>query len=267
MIECRSILANQKSTHTHAHSHSVSVFMAAHSNGQAIIFCSCGYYLLSFLPRLFLALGNWTSTILPHMMWPQCEFRMHVWNVRMRLAENTGRKKSPKNSHLRTIAQLCRAVSSQLRHVSTIKKLVKQQYLLVSSQYGELRPTSGWDQLGHCSKFQPVLRLGFISAPTLLNGGQPNFAQCLAISCTATLYIHFWGLLPHNGILPGAEFTMCRPSLAFSYIANVTAQQSSSGRQANFAAWYKEWNYGTFADGATYTWQGGHHNGNRLHSS
>jgi len=36
-----------------------------------------------------------------------------------------------KNCHLGTIAQLCRAISSQLRHVSTIgKKLVKQQYLL-----------------------------------------------------------------------------------------------------------------------------------------
>jgi len=44
-----------------------------------------------------------------------------------RLAEDTGRK----NRHFGTIAQLCRAVSSQLRHASTIrKKLVKQQYLL-----------------------------------------------------------------------------------------------------------------------------------------
>jgi len=39
-------------------------------------------------------------------------------------------KKSPKIRHLGTIAQLCRAISSQLRHVSTTgKKLVKQQYL------------------------------------------------------------------------------------------------------------------------------------------
>ena len=53
-----------------------------------------------------------------------------------RLAENTGRKKLPKNRHLRTIVQLCRAISSQLRHVglSTFgKKLVKQQYLLQMS--------------------------------------------------------------------------------------------------------------------------------------
>jgi len=38
------------------------------------------------------------------------------------LAENAGRKKSPKNRHLRTIVQLCQAISSQLRHVSTIGK-------------------------------------------------------------------------------------------------------------------------------------------------
>jgi len=48
-----------------------------------------------------------------------------------RLAANTGRKKVAKNRHLGTIAQLCRAISSQLRHVSTIgKKFFKQQYLL-----------------------------------------------------------------------------------------------------------------------------------------
>jgi len=67
----------------------------------------------------------------------------------MRLAANAGPKKVAKNRHLRTIPQLCRAISLQLRHVSTIgKKLVKQQYLLyMSSQYGKLRPTSGWDHL------------------------------------------------------------------------------------------------------------------------
>jgi len=39
-----------------------------------------------------------------------------------RLAENTGRKKSPKIRHLGTITQLCLAISSQLRHLSTIGK-------------------------------------------------------------------------------------------------------------------------------------------------
>ena len=37
-------------------------------------------------------------------------------------AESTGRKNDAKNRHLGTIAQLCRAISSQLRHASTIGK-------------------------------------------------------------------------------------------------------------------------------------------------
>jgi len=57
---------------------------------------------------------------------------LHTWcglsaNLRCRsetcctgLAANTGRKKLSKNRQLGTIAQLCRAISSQLRHVSTI---------------------------------------------------------------------------------------------------------------------------------------------------
>jgi len=62
----------------------------------------------------------------------------------MRLAENTGHKKSPKSRHLRTIAQPYWTISSQLKHVSTIgKKLGKQQCLLhMSSQFGEL--TAHW---------------------------------------------------------------------------------------------------------------------------
>jgi len=76
-----------------------------------------------------------------------------------------------------------------------------------------------------------------------------------------TIYT-FWGLLLSNGILPAAKFTL-RPNLVFSYIGSVTARHSSSGRQPNFVAFCREWNYGTFADGATYIWLGGHHVGHR----
>jgi len=80
----------------------------------------------------------------------------------------------------------------------------------------------------------------------------------LAVSWAATLYIHFRGLFLPERILPGAKFTL-RPSLVFS----VTARHSSSVRQPNFAVWYKEWNYRTFAEGTTYIRQGGHHVGHR----
>ena len=53
---------------------------------------------------------------------------MQVWNVLRAARWLQDPKKSPKSRHLGTIAQLCRAMSSQLRHASTIgKKLVKQQ--------------------------------------------------------------------------------------------------------------------------------------------
>jgi len=123
--------------------------------------------------------------------------------------------------------------------------------------FGPLAAEICWRVWSTPSKFQRVSRLGFVTAPASLNGRQPNFARCLAVACTGTLYIRFWRLLTPNRFLPSAKFTL-RPSLAFSYIDSVTARHSSSGRQPNFAMWYKEWNYGTFADGATYTRQGGH---------
>jgi len=98
-----------------------------------------------------------------------------------RLAKNAGPKKIAKNSPSGHHRQLCRAESSQLKHVSTIgEKLVKQQYVLhISSQYGELRPTGGWDRfvsLGHPSKFQRLSHLGSVTARNSGSGRQPNFA-------------------------------------------------------------------------------------------
>jgi len=70
----------------------------------------------------------------------------HTWcglseNLRCRsetcctqLAENTGRKNSPKNRHLGTITQLYRAISSQRRPVSTIGKK------LLNSNISSTRP-------------------------------------------------------------------------------------------------------------------------------
>jgi len=136
----------------------------------------------------------------------------------------------------------------------------------MSSQYGKLRPTSSRDRFGslwHPSKFERVSCLGFVTAATSLTRGQPNFAQCLAMSWAGTLYIYiytFLGLLPPNRILPAAKFTLC-PSLAFSYTGSITARHLSSGRQPNSVARYKEWIYGTFADGATCIRLGGHHVG------
>ena len=78
----------------------------------------------SFLfPRLISAVGDWMSTILPHIwcgLSANLECRSEMCCTR--LAGNAGPKNSPKNRHLGTIPQLCRAISSQLRHISTFGK-------------------------------------------------------------------------------------------------------------------------------------------------
>jgi len=106
------------------------------------------------------------------------------------------RKKSPSGHHLTTLSGYIFATKAC---IDNRRKLVKQHYLPMSLQYGELRSTTGWDRfvsLGHASKFQRVSRLAFVTVATSLTGGQPHFARCLAVSCAATLYIFFSGLLP-----------------------------------------------------------------------
>ena len=99
--------------------------------GQAIIFLSCGFFYLPF----FLAYSQPSQVgRLPYFhTWcgPSANLECRSEMCCMRLAGNAERKKSPKFRHLRTIAQLCRAISSQLRHILAIgKTFVKQQYLL-----------------------------------------------------------------------------------------------------------------------------------------
>jgi len=162
---------------------------------------------------------------------------MQVWNVLPVADWKYRTQKWPKIRHLGTVTQLCRAVSLQLRHVSTIgKKLVKQQHLLhVSSQYGELRLSNHWDpfgSFGHPSKFQRLSRLWLRYCSDIAHWRPSKLWTIFGrfLGCH-TIYT-FWGLLSPNGILPAAKFTL-RPSLAFFCIASVNVPHYSSGRQPN----------------------------------
>jgi len=97
-----------------------------------------------------------------------------------RLDGNAGRKNLQKNRHLGTIAQICRAISSQLRHILTIEKIVKQQYFIhMPPQYGELRSTNGGDlfaSLGYPANFNGFRVLAALLHGTHSSGRQPNFA-------------------------------------------------------------------------------------------
>jgi len=182
------------------------------------------------------------STILPHMMRPLCEFRIHAWNVLHAAHWNTGRKNYAKKSpsgHHRTI---CRAISSQLRHISTIGKiLVIQQYLLhMFSQYGERRPTNGWDRLVSLASQQ--ISKGFRVLASLLHRRRSTeINQTLHDVWPSPGLVHYIYCIYSFGVsCPRTEFCqvqnlLCIRSLALSYICSVTARHSISRHQPNFA--------------------------------
>jgi len=81
------------------------------------------FFLSSFFPRLISAVADRMFTILPYMMWLiSANLGCRSETCFTRLEENTGRKNDAKNRHVGTTAQICRAISTHLRHVSTIEK-------------------------------------------------------------------------------------------------------------------------------------------------
>jgi len=90
-----------------------------------VIFLPCGFFLSSSI--FFYSSPNLSSRRLDvyhTSTWcgPSANLECRSEMCCTRLAGNTGRKNDAKTRHLRTIAQLCRAIFSQLRHVSTIGK-------------------------------------------------------------------------------------------------------------------------------------------------
>jgi len=164
--------------------------MAAHSNGQAIIFCSCGFCLSSLFFFFFLAYSQRSQIgCLPYFhtrcgLSANLECMSEICCTRLVEIQDAKTTQKPPSAHHRTT--LSSYIFAIKACIDNRKKIVKQQYLLhMSSQYGELRSANGWDRfgsLGHPCKFQRISRLGFVTAPTSLNGRQPNFSRCLAVS-------------------------------------------------------------------------------------
>jgi len=181
---------------------------------------------------------------------------MPVWNVlhaaRWIYRTQKGPKNWPSAHHCTTLSGYIFAIKAHIDNRKICQTAISPSHV---PQYGELWPTNGWDllaSLGHPSKFQRVIsRLGFVTAATSLN-------QTLQGVWPSSGLVHYVYIF--RAFAPYRNFATCkihfRPSLAFSYIGSVTARHSISGRQRKFAASYKEWNYGTFADGAIYSTAG-----------
>ena len=119
-----------------------------------------------------------------------------------------------KNRHLRTIAQLCRAVSSQLRHVSTIgKKLLNSNmsytYLHNMANFGALTVEiilGAWDTAVNFN--------GFRVSPSLLQRRRsPEANQTLQDVWPSPGLVHYVYIFEALALLPLTEFCHVQNSL------------------------------------------------------
>jgi len=145
-----------------------------------------------------------------------------------RLAENTGCKKLPYGHH-RTALSGC--IFATMARIDNRKK---QQYLLHMPHnmvnFGPLAAEIDWWVWRTPANFN-----GFRVLPSLLHRHRSTEAnQTLHDVWPFPGLVDYLYVLPCNGILPGAKFTSRPPSLALSYIGNVTARHSSSGCEPNF---------------------------------
>ena len=152
--------------------------------GQTIIFLPCGFFfffLLSFFPRLISAVADWMSAILPHMVWPWCEFRMQVWNMLhvacWKYKTQKSYQKSPSGHHRTTLSGYIFATKACIgNRRKTSSAAIRPPHVLT---IWRTLPTNGWDRfgsLGHPCKFQRVSRLGSVFVRHCSSERQPYFA-------------------------------------------------------------------------------------------
>jgi len=155
---------------------------------------------------------------------------MHVWNVlhvvRWRYRTQKITKKSPSQHHRTTLSGYIFTIRACIDNRK--KKLVKISctcpYNMV--HFGPLGAEIVSLVWGTPANFNGLASLLQRRRSTEANQTLHNLWPSPG---SATLCIHFRGLLPRNGILPGATFTLS-PSLALSYFGSVTARHSSSRR-------------------------------------
>jgi len=118
-------------------------------------------------------------------------------------------QKTP-SAHHRTTFQ---AISSQLRHISTIwKELVKQQYLLHMSTVHMVNVSPLTAEIDSWVWGIPANFNGFHVFASLLHRRRSTevnqMARCLGVYWAGTLCMHFWGFLPPKRIMSGAKFAL-----------------------------------------------------------
>jgi len=163
-----------------------------------------------------------------------------------------------KNRHLDTIAQFCRAVYSQLRHMSTIgKKYLNSNISSICLHnmvnFGPLAAEIGslvWDTPANFNGFRVLASLLQQRRSSEAN----QTARCLAVSWAGNT---FSGALARWQNFARCNIHFTSNSCVLLYWQRYCTALAAAVSQT--AAWYTGWNYETFAEGATYIRRGGHH--------
>ena len=153
---------------------------------MAALWNRAGHYIfaLRFLLSFFLVYFQPSEIgCLPHFhtRCGQCEFRMQVWNVlhaaRWKYRTQKIAKKSPFGHHRTTLSGY---IFANKACIDSWKQILLSSNISSTCppQYGELRPTSGWDRFGcfGAQVIQQVSRIGSVTARHSSSGRQPNFA-------------------------------------------------------------------------------------------
>jgi len=155
-----------------------------------------------------------------------------------RLAANTGCKRSSKICHLGNIAQLCRAISLQLRHVSTIGKNLLSSNISSTCPHNMVNFGPLAAEISLVIWGTPANFNGFRILAVLLQRRRSTEAnQTLYgvwLSPGLVHYIYIFG-----GSCPVTEFCQLQNSLciiqvlgsSLSYFGSVTARHLSSGQR------------------------------------
>jgi len=123
---------------------------------------------------------------------------MQVWNALHTARWKYRTQKSQKNRHLGTIAQLCRAVSLELRHLSKIEKKLLNSNICSTGTYsmanfGPLAAKIGWRVSGTPANFD-----GFRVLPSLLQRRRsPEANQTLHDVWPSPTLVHYTFMSSH----------------------------------------------------------------------
>jgi len=157
-----------------------------------------------------------------------------------RLAENTGRQNDAKNRHLGTIAQLCRAIFSQLRHASTIGKNLLSSNIFFTWPYNMVNfgPLASeivslvWDAPANFNGCRLLASLP--QRRRLMEGNQT--LRDVWPSPARLHYIYLFGGCCRVTEFCQVQNSVCVLQVLRDPIGSVTARHSSSGRESNFVA-------------------------------